>query len=49
MKDRPVPYIVSFSPRGVMVIGWNKQMRLVKDEKEIPLTQVAIKSNLLDW
>ena len=46
--DRPVPYIVSFSPVGVLVIGWSKPMKPVDTaQAAIPEMQVVVKPDIL--
>ena len=46
--DRPVPYIVSFSPVGVLVIGWSKPMKPVDTNMvDISEMQVVVKPDIL--
>ena len=42
---RPVPYIHSLSTTGLLRIGWNKEMSVPEQAKEIPDKKVAV----TDW
>ena len=42
---RPVPYIHSLSTTGLLRIGWNKEMMVPENAKEIPDKKVAV----TDW
>ena len=41
-NDRPVPYVVGFSPTGVMTIAWDRPMKPVENPEVIPPTRVAV-------
>ena len=41
-SDRPIPYIVDFSPTGLMNIGWSDRMNPPKVLDDIPPALVAI-------
>ena len=42
-KDRPIPFIVSFSPVGLMHIGWTDKMKPPQNIAEIPPSLFAVK------
>ena len=44
--DRPIPYIVDLSVQGMLVIGWDRTMRLSKNFEEIPPTKIAVEEVL---
>lgn len=41
-KHHPVPYIVSFSPTGLMHIGWSDRMKPPEKIEEIPPSLFAV-------
>ena len=40
--ERPIPYIVDLSVQGMLLIGWDRKMRLPDNFVEIPLTKIAV-------
>ena len=40
--ERPVPYVVSFSPKGELTIAWDQPMKPVENPHVIPPTRIAI-------
>lgn len=48
MIGRPIPYIVDFTPTGVMTIGWDRPMVPYNSPKEIPPTVIAVKPEIIE-
>ena len=48
IADRPVPYIASVSPTGVIKIGWDRPMRPVENPQIISPTEVAVSEEILE-
>ena len=42
--DQPVPYIVELTQKGVLTIGWDRQMVPPGNYTEIPEAQVAVRA-----
>lgn len=40
--NRPIPYIVDYSPTGVMTIGWDRLMTPFQNFTIIPPTKIAV-------
>ena len=45
-EERPIPYIVDFSPTGVMTIAWDRTMKPYEKPDEIPPTQIAVQADI---
>ena len=44
--DRPIPFIVDLSVDGMLVIGWDRNMRLPDNIADIPPTKIAVEEGL---
>ena len=42
MKNRPIPYIASYTPTGLMTIAWDRTMQPYEKPKEIPKKKIVI-------
>ena len=48
LENRPVPYIADFTPRGVLTIAWDQQMKPFAEPKEIPISRIAVDYEVYD-
>ena len=44
--DRPIPFIKDLSVEGVLIVGWDREMKTPANFTKIPPTKIAVKESL---
>ena len=44
--DRPIPFIKDLSVEGVLIVGWDREMRTPENFTEIPTSKIAVEESL---
>ena len=44
--ERPIPYIVDLSADGMLLIGWDRDMRPPQNFSDIPPTKIAVEEGV---